>query len=597
MRGPRPEGFRLVAPTASLLLFLFLSLAACTGGEAPGETASPTLQPSAEISAARADDGYSEEIRVFPPRPEDATAAASMPVPTLPPAPSWAHFGQRPLAVGVQVFEADVETDAIERIAATGAGLARTRALWKLIEATPGRYDWSVTDWLFGDTTAAGLQNLAAVYANPPWAAETECGPVSEEHLEAYAALWTALVERYDGDGVDDAPNGARVRAWQVSNEADFAPSAADGEGDYGGCFGDDPAAYARHYQIAREAARAADPRAMVGFGPVAWDRFAERDEPPLWRGPSGPYVYHFTRDAMRALLAEGHTPPTFVALHHYPDQAHFWDAHDLQGRRELVARVAAFRKLELWPVHHSLEHAMTVLVSETGQGAWPSDEWTERSEELQALYAARTIVRAAAAEIPALVWYTARDDLLGDCEPPHWDWTAFGLMRSTARDQALAERCPELAAEERAAPSLDGISSTPANPNTTLARPALTTLAATLSTLQGFRYLRPALPDRPELEAYLFRSPDDRDLLALWTSTGQRLGARSSPPITTTLQLDATSLSPWTGQIELIDHEGASRILGTPGGKSISLELGQAPVFLRPYRSAKVPALPQDRP
>ena len=140
--------------------------------------------------------------------PTPVPVAQSLPVPTYDPAP------RTDSGIGVQVFEAEVETDALEQLRGAGVSWSRTRALWKLIEpaeTTPPTYDLTVTDWLFGDTTAAGFRNVASVYANPPWAAATECGPVFDGKIDRYAALWTALVERYDGDGVDDAPNGAMV--------------------------------------------------------------------------------------------------------------------------------------------------------------------------------------------------------------------------------------------------------------------------------------------------------------------------------------------------------------------------------------------------
>jgi hypothetical protein len=198
----------------------------------------------------------------------------------------------------VQVFEADIDTPALDHLRSAGVAWARTRALWKLIEPerrSPPRYDWSATDRLFSHTTAAGFRNVAGVYANPPWAAETECGPVYPEALEGYAAFWSALVERYDGDGTDDAPGSTVVRYWQVSNEVDFDPTVVSYESDYGGCFGDDPARYVEQLIAAYRAAKSADESAQIGFGPVAYDRFTAESVPAGWRAAPGPLVYDFT--------------------------------------------------------------------------------------------------------------------------------------------------------------------------------------------------------------------------------------------------------------------------------------------------------------
>jgi hypothetical protein len=52
-------------------------------------------------------------------------------------------------------------------------------------------------------------------------------------------------------------------------------------------------------------------------------------------------------------------------------------------------------------------------------------------------------MVRAQAVGAIAAIWYTARDNIFGDCVAPHWDWLTFGLMRSTEYAHALTSRCP----------------------------------------------------------------------------------------------------------------------------------------------------------
>ena len=39
--------------------------------------------------------------------------------------------------------------------------------------------------------------------------------------MEAYKAFLSAFVERYDGDGIDDAPSSPVIKYWQVGNEPD----------------------------------------------------------------------------------------------------------------------------------------------------------------------------------------------------------------------------------------------------------------------------------------------------------------------------------------------------------------------------------------
>jgi len=501
---------------------------------------------------------------------------------------------------GVQIFEDDTTTDAIDRVRGAGATWARTRALWKLVEPQPGQYDWTVTDALFGDATAAGLRNLAAVYANPPWAADTECGPPSAAGRARWAALWTALVERYDGDGMGDAPSGGVVRWWQVGNEVDFDPAAAGAEGDYGSCLGGQPEVYAALLLEARAAAKAADPEVMIGFGPVAWDRFTAESAPDGWTAPPGPYAYDFTERALEALArlaidqgrqesaaAALEPPPAaplvdFVALHHYNDNAHAWDG---PAGRELVARVARFRDAQLALPGTYDVRGLPLVISEIGLAAGPSDDYTERSEAHQAAYAGQAMVRARAAGAAFTIWYTARDNLFGDCLPPHWDWLAFGLMRSDDRQDALAARCPGAAdwddAGWLAAYALDDGPATP--------RPALAALATAAELLRDRAFdgsiqspAVEALPAAASIEAYRFRSADGRLLVAAWATTGARIGARTIPPPNATWTVDATVLDDWTGQVTVTDHLGGRAVTGSPGQPSVTIALGEAPVYLQ---------------
>lgn len=511
-----------------------------------------------------------------------ATAcAAPTPSPTPRPTPTVVPtaetLGRTELPLGVQVFEDDVTTPALEHLREAGVAWARVRALWKLSEPRPGQYDWTVTDRLFGDATAAGFRMVAVVYANPDWVTEAECRPVPPDKIERYAAFWQALVERYDGDGRDDAPEGSVVRYWQVSNEPDFDPGQAEGEGDYGGCFGDDPQRYAAQLVVAYRAAKAADPAAQVGFGPVAWDRFTADSMPPGWTAPPGPYVLDFTQRALEALYRDQAGQPDlpfcdFVGLHNYPDNAHYWDQG---GRRELVAKVAAFRESQLaLPGVFDLRR-LPLLISETGMPAGPSDEWTERSEALQAVYVGQTMVRALAAQALAAIWYTARDNILGDCLPPHYDWLSFGLMRSDDYLDALKRRCPNQDWVAADTYRLDS-GATP--------RPALRALAALTAALRGYSFERPLSAEETggaAVEAYRFRGEGGRTLLAAWASDGSRLGARNAEAPSARLTVGAFALAPWNGRIRVTDHLGEAVDLGRKGDESVELGLNAAPVYV----------------
>ena len=525
------------------------------------------------------------------------------------------------LPIGAQVFEADVDTMTLEYLRRAGLGWVRMRALWDQIEPidqTPPHYDWAVTDRAFGAAAAAGMQLVVVVYGNPKWVSPSGCGPVPAADRGRYAAFWQALVERYDGDGRADAPvraptqvdrsvtapNRTSVRYWQVSNEVDFDPTVKSGESDYGGCFGNDPPAYAEQLVVAYRAAKAADAGAQVGFGPLAYDRFTAASAPAGWTAQPGPFVYDFTHRAIQHLY-QRHAGDKllpffdFVAVHNYNDNAHFWDGPERPLEHELVGKLRHFRAEQLvLPGVFDLR-AAPILVSETGLASGPSDTWTARSEDRQAVYAAQTMVRGLAAGTVATIWYTARDNLIGDCAPPHWDWLTYGLLRSRDVRTALGKRCPKEDWLDQRAYALDS----PATP-----KPALTALATLVRSLSGTRFeeqLAPPVTGSEAIEAYVFRAREDgqdrvvRTVIAAWTTNGERLGKRGAEEVRATLVVgrrgqasgigggtDAlpgvgVAMDPWTGVVAIADYRGQSRKMGAPGSAEVAIPLGQGPVFI----------------
>jgi hypothetical protein len=531
--------------TATLLSVAFFALTGCT----PTPTPEPTATP-------------------YPTRTALALATPGA-------APGDVPFG-------VQLFEGDVDTAAVDEIRGAGAQWARVRALWKVIEpvrASTPRYDWEMTDHLLGTATEAGFRNVASVYANPSWVTQRECLPVPARQLERYAAFWQALVERYDGDGQDDAPNGAVVHHWQVSNEADLDPTSPAGVEDYGGCAGNDPAAYAEMMVAAYRAAKAADPKAQIGFGPVAYDRFTADSAPPGWTAEPGPFAHDFTQQALEALYGAHAGDPAlpffdFVGLHVYNDNEHFWDGARRPVEHALVGKIARFRAEQLTVPGLFDLRPVPILISETGLATSPSDEWTERNEALQAEYVGQTLVRSRAAGALATIWYTARDNIVGDCLPPHYDWLTFGLMRSDYFQQQLTDRCPEHPWMSEYSPA------SAADPRPALA--AFRTAATALAGAAFERQLTETETGDGALEVYRFRLADGASLLAAWTTTGERLGKRGTEPITATLTVPIEGMAPWTGRLRVTDHVGRQRVLGDGFTEDVPIEVGPAPLYIQ---------------
>lgn len=142
--------------------------------------------------------------------------------------------------------------------------------VWNWIERSPG-----VLNWAQADAEVKYWQNkrqaiLATVWGFAEWDQET-CHTSADStnqaflrdmswmhapcDMDAYHAWLTKLVERYDGDGVDDMPGLLYpVRHWEIFNEPDLQPI----------FFQDDAATYAELLNSSAAIVRAADANAVI---------------------------------------------------------------------------------------------------------------------------------------------------------------------------------------------------------------------------------------------------------------------------------------------------------------------------------------------
>lgn len=86
--------------------------------------------------------------------------------------------------------------------------------MWGLIEPHPGQYNWKPLDDLVIEYQKAGFRDIQLlITAESPWASKDPPALLhpgdtfpKDEYLDDYAGFVKGFVERYDGDGVDDAP-------------------------------------------------------------------------------------------------------------------------------------------------------------------------------------------------------------------------------------------------------------------------------------------------------------------------------------------------------------------------------------------------------
>ncbi len=142
---------------------------------------------------------------------------------------------------------------------------------WNVIQPEKGgAYDWDIPDKTMAAAGKAGQTFSAVIQPFAAWDTKERIDP---DHcvgidfvyfdyaagkpvdMDAYTKWITAMVERYDNDGVDDMPGlTTKVGDWEVGNEV---------EGQCGGTL-IDPATYVSLLTATHDAIKAADPDALV---------------------------------------------------------------------------------------------------------------------------------------------------------------------------------------------------------------------------------------------------------------------------------------------------------------------------------------------
>jgi hypothetical protein len=464
-------------------------------------------------------------------------------VPTLAPPPPPGS------ALGLQMFEADVSPDVVERTVDSGAGWVRTRLLWSLLERrdrSPPSYDWAYSDSVLVPLVEAGLTPLVTVYGNPTWASSTDCGRVDRVPVERFGAVMGALAERYDGDGDRDAPQRPIVRHWQISNEQDFNPNQAGSETDSGGCFGGRAADFGLHLRAAYQAVKAASSSSVVIFGGVAYERFYNK----AGYSPAGPHEYMFTYntlDSLRSSFGTGGGWPYFdwMALHAYNDYRNNWDGAQPVDQ-ELVGKVAHFRAHQLVRSGVWDARSYPIALTEGSLPSMPSDQFTTRTETLQAVYPGQLMARGLAAGLRAIFWYSSEDHSRGNCANIY-DWLTFGLLRSLEM-RTEARRCArnpipdyQVGSDHEPKPSYS----------------AFTTATGQLGAAQFDRQLSTAETGNSVIEAYRIRRPDGRNAVVAWADNGERIGRNGFPPGSAVMRFSGSVLPGWTGNVVVVNHLG----------------------------------------
>jgi hypothetical protein len=293
----------------------------------------------------------------------------------------------RVLPFGVQFYGILTNSNGLDDIADAGAHWIRMPLSWAAVEptdTTPEHYNWSGLDQSVINAVAEGIELVLTIGGQPSWAAVYPMGPVTDTaDIKEFVG---ALVERYDGDGIGDAPGSPRVRYFELYNEPDNADVHHAQTGGWG-YWGHNGAGYAALLRELYPVVKAASPGAQWVFGGLALDWFEE---------DGGVFDSHFLDDVLAA--CRGHSCFDVMNFHYYPPFRPKWEPYgvDIIGKANYVRQKLAEYGFEGVPV-------ICTETSWAGGAGWGSDE-------LQSRYVIKGYVRAIAADLSIVVWYSSDD-------------------------------------------------------------------------------------------------------------------------------------------------------------------------------------------
>ncbi|MCK6528675.1 glycosyl hydrolase [Myxococcota bacterium] len=378
-------------------------------------------------------------------------------------------------------------------------------------------WDWTQRDKLVRSVQEGGMDLLLVLgrtqgNANCEnermvWHAESYA-PRTDAEREAYVDYVKRVVERYDGDGVDDAPGLLRpVKWWELDNEVDLH---------HGRCkeMGRDwqsPEDYFALLKLTREASREADPesRLIPGFAAMEAQRHAVT--PDQW--------------IQRLFAIEGGKAGEWIDALNYHDYTQRLD-HVLD-RVDWLQRVAG-RPLPVW---------ITEIGLPSDEAARPGWTWDRQADEMVRF----TLRLLASGKVGKVFWYTLEDAPRRTGDPR---WRAFGtcglwsceggpeLEGSSAGGDGPGRRGGgkgvrgdgggrEGAAARRPGDGAGGrrvLDPAVACPQRNL-KPAGRAFARLADALAGMKSVEPL----PEIDGYRIRRDSAPDVVVAWSPPGER--------------------------------------------------------------------------
>lgn len=264
----------------------------------------------------------------------------------------------------------------------SGASWLRVSVHWASIEpinVTPDAFNWSIADsnLAAAATEMGGLHIIATIDNAPFWAADDPNGPIHADNLDDFGEFMEAIVERYDGDGLNDAPNSPTVNHWEFYNEPDHQDR-----------WGHDGDLYAQMLAAVYPPIKTANASANVVFGGIAYDWFTDQ---------SGPFVRGFLDDV---LASAGGQYWDIMNFHFYPAFKNNW-TNVGPGLLEKTSFIRS--KL------NSYGYNQPIIITESG---WHNndDHNPQSDDETQISYVVELFTQSYAANVKVMIWWLLND-------------------------------------------------------------------------------------------------------------------------------------------------------------------------------------------
>jgi len=343
-----------------------------------------------------------------------------------------------PMPMGVQIYYdiSNTSSTQFQRLVESNTLWVRKPIYWRQIEPNntiPDNYNWAAYDTQYLNATQNGLKIIATIEQNPDWAADNYEAHINSANIDDFVEFVSAAVERYDGDGIDDAPGSPVVDHWEFYNE----PDRDIRWGHYG-------AEYANMLSQVYPAVKLANPKAVVLMGGLAFDWFEE---------DGGPFNRYFIDDV---LAAGGGDYFDMMNFHYYPPFMYWqqWGPGLIGKNNYLKAELAKY----------GVEKP--VAVTETGwDWHWSGDEFFAgvpgaSGTEMQERFVVQTYSRAMAADIKIADWFVFNDIppyYMGLTDPNFDKKRSFGVFQNVVTQLGQANYSHTLTDAELGSDNAEG--------------------------------------------------------------------------------------------------------------------------------------------